>query len=84
MINIDEVKIKIDDSQEDRITISVVEPKVTSIEVGVEPIPSQPISLDIRRTLDNNYIIYDHPLFDIVVNPDKKKIMTFQVTFKCI
>jgi hypothetical protein len=77
MINIDEVKIKIDDSQEDRITISVVEPKVTSIEVGVEPIPSQPISLDIRRTLDNNYIIYDHPLFDIVVNPDKKKIMTF-------
>ena len=77
MIKIDEIKVKIDDQQEDKITISIVEPQPTSIEVGVEPIPSQLISLDIRRTLDNNYIIYDHPLFDIVVNPDKKKIMTF-------
>ncbi len=77
MIKIDEVKIKIDDKQEDKIIISVVEPQPTSIDVNVEPVPSQLISLNIRRTLDNNYIIYDHPLFDIVVNPDKKKIMTF-------
>ena len=35
------------------------------------------LSKDVRKTLDNNYIIYDHPLFDIVVNPDKKKITTF-------
>ena len=77
MISIDEIKVKIDEEKPDKITISVVEPEVTSIEVEVEPIPTQRISLDIRRTLDNNYIIYDHPLFDIVVNPDKKKIMTF-------
>ena len=77
MINIDEIKVKIDDAQEDRITISVVDPQPDSIELAVEPIPSQLIHLDIRRTLDNNYIIYDHPLFDIVINPDKKKVMTF-------
>jgi len=77
MIKIDEIKINIDDKEEDKITISVVEPTPTSIEIDVEPIPNQRISLDVRRTLDNNYIIYDHPLFDIVVNPDKNKIMTF-------
>ena len=77
MIKIDEIKVKIDDTEEDRITISVVEPQPDSIEVEVKPVPSQLISLDIRRTLDNNYIIHDHPLFDIVVNPDKKKVMTF-------
>lgn len=77
MTKIDEIKVTIDEQEPDKITISVAEPKVTSIEVEVEPVPTQRISLDIRRTLDNNYIIYDHPLFDIVVNPDKKKIMTF-------
>jgi len=77
MISIDEIKVKIDEERPDKITISVVEPQPTSIEVEVEPIPTQRISLDIRRTLDNNYIVYDHPLFDIIVNPDKKKIMTF-------
>ena len=81
MISIDEIKVKIDDEKPDKITISVVEPEPTSIEIEVEPIPTQRISLDIRRTLDNNYIIYDHPLFDIVVNPDKKKIMTFVKKF---
>ena len=81
MIKIDEIKVKIDDTEEDRITISVVEPQPDSIEVEVKPVPSQLISLDIRRTLDNNYIIHDHPLFDIVVNPDKKKVMTFVKKF---
>jgi hypothetical protein len=81
MIKIDEIKVKIENEKEDLITISVVEPQPTSIEIGVEPVPSQLIHLDIRRTLDNNYIVYDHPLFDIVVNPDKKKIMTFVKKF---
>ena len=81
MIKIDEIKVKIDDTEENRITISVVEPQPDSIEVEVKPVPSQLISLDIRRTLDNNYIIHDHPLFDIVVNPDKKKVMTFVKKF---
>lgn len=78
MISIDEIKVNIEEKSDDKITISVVEPTPTSIEIEVEPIPTQKISLDIRRTLDNNYIIYDHPLFDIVVNPDKNKIVTFE------
>ena len=81
MINIDEIKVNIDKSKEDMITLSVVEPKPSSIEVEVADIPTQTIKLDIRRTLDNNYIIHDHPLFDIVVNPDKNKIVTFAKKF---
>ena len=81
MNKIDEIKVKIDDAGGDLITISVVEPEPSSIDVEITQVPSQLIHLDIRRTLDNNYIIYDHPLFDIVINPDKKKIMTFVKKF---
>ena len=41
MIKIDEIKVKIEDKQEDLITISVVEPEPTSIGIEVEPVPSQ-------------------------------------------
>ena len=68
MNKIDEIKVKIDDAGGDLITISVVEPEPSSIDVEITQVPSQLIHLDIRRTLDNNYIIYDHPLFDIVIN----------------
>ena len=78
MTKLDEIKITVDEQQPDKITISVAEPKITSIEVEVEPIPTQRISLDVRKTLDNNFIIYDHPLFDIVINPDRNKITTFE------
>ncbi|HCI71395.1 MAG TPA: hypothetical protein DHV30_12710, partial [Balneola sp.] len=81
MIKIDEIKINIDDQQKDKITISIAEPVPAEIGIDVEPVPSQRISLDVRRTLDNNYIIHDHPLFDIVINPDKKKISTFVKDF---
>lgn len=81
MISIDEIKVKIDEEKPDKITISIVEPEPSSIELEVKPIPVQRISLDIRKTLDNNYIIHDHPLFDIVVNPDKKKVVTFVKSF---
>jgi len=83
MTNLDEIKLKIDSSREKEglIRISVEEPVPTEIEVNVEPTPHQLIYLDIRRTLDNNYIIYDHPLFDIVINPDKKRIITFKKKF---
>ena len=57
MISIDEIKVNIEEKSDDKITISVVEPTPTSIEIEVEPIPTQKISLDIRRTLDNNYWI---------------------------
>lgn len=34
------------------------------------------VKLNIRKTLDNNIVVYDHPLIDIVVIPSKNKIFT--------
>lgn len=34
------------------------------------------IKLNVRKTLDNNIVIYDHPLIDIVIIPSKNKIFT--------
>jgi hypothetical protein len=34
------------------------------------------VKLNIRKTLDNNIVIYDHPLIDIVLIPSKNKIFT--------
>ena len=52
-----------------------VEPKDVSIKLQIkEPIK---VYLKVRSTLYCNYIIYDHPLYDIVVMPSKNKIMTF-------
>jgi len=36
------------------------------------------ISLNLRRALNGDYLIYDHPLFDIVVMPKKNKVVTFR------
>ena len=52
-----------------------VEPKDVPIKLQIkEPIK---VYLKVRSTLDGNYIIYDHPLYDIVVMPSKNKIITF-------
>tara|TARA_R110000824_G_scaffold209531_1_gene395314 strand:+ start:3968 stop:4567 length:600 start_codon:yes stop_codon:yes gene_type:complete len=77
MNKLDEVKIKIEEDDANGIKISVKKSEPEDIKVSVKPEPYETIKLDIRKTLDNNYIIYDHPLFDIVVNPDKKRISTF-------
>ena len=34
------------------------------------------VKLNIRKTLDNNIVIYDHPLIDIVLIPSKNKVFT--------
>ena len=34
------------------------------------------VKLNIRKTLDNNIVIYDHPLIDVVIIPSKNKIFT--------
>ena len=34
------------------------------------------VKLNVRKTLDNNIVIYDHPQIDIVVIPSKNKIFT--------
>lgn len=36
------------------------------------------ISMYLRRGLNGDYLIYDHPLYDIVIMPQKNKIVTFK------
>tara|TARA_R110001583_G_scaffold6811_9_gene34323 strand:- start:4283 stop:4882 length:600 start_codon:yes stop_codon:yes gene_type:complete len=77
MSKLEEIKVKVEEQESGNIKISVEESQPEEIKVAIKPVPHETIKLDVRKTLDNNYIIYDHPLFDIVVNPDKKKITTF-------
>jgi hypothetical protein len=52
-----------------------VEPKDVPIKLQIkEPIK---VYLKVRSTLEGNYFIYDHPLYDIVIMPSKNKIVTF-------
>tara|TARA_Y100000034_G_scaffold107919_1_gene137901 strand:- start:588 stop:1232 length:645 start_codon:yes stop_codon:yes gene_type:complete len=56
-------------------------PKVKFVK-KVEPIKIQfkePIKVDLnlRKALNGDYMIFDHPLFDIVLMPKKNKIVTF-------
>ena len=37
--------------------------------------PQAVISLNIRKSLDGNYIIRDHPLIDIIIMPEKMKVL---------
>jgi hypothetical protein len=39
--------------------------------------PQAQVRLEIRKTLDGNLLISDHPYIDIVVSPEKNKIITF-------
>jgi len=56
------------------------------VKVSVNPIPpsiklkiKEPIRvyLQIRRSLEGDYMIFDHPLFDVVIQPKTNKIITF-------
>ena len=38
------------------------------------------VSLKMRKTLDGNLMIFDHPEIDIVILPKKKKVVTFPKT----
>jgi hypothetical protein len=51
------------------INITTDEPKVAK--------PQYVVSLKIRRTLDGDIIIFDHKDLDIVVMPQKQKVITF-------
>jgi len=37
--------------------------------------PKTKVKLDIRKTLDGNFIIQDHPYIDIIISPSKGKIL---------
>ncbi len=38
-------------------------------------LPKTKVNLDIRKTLDGNFIIQDHPYIDIIISPSKSKIL---------
>ena len=39
--------------------------------------PQATVSMNIRKTLDGNYMIFDHPEIDIAIIPETMKIVTF-------
>lgn len=39
--------------------------------------PQATVSMNIRKSLDGNFMIFDHPEIDIAVLPETKKIITF-------
>ena len=49
----------------------------TKVKVGIDTRPPITIELDARRALDGSIMIYEHEDLDIVIMPDKKKIMAF-------
>ena len=48
--------------------------KIKIVKEGPKPVT---IELNARRSLNGDIMIYDHDLVDIVVSPDKNKIITF-------
>ena len=56
-------------------------PKIKFVK-KVEPVKVQfkdpiKVNLNLRKALNGDYMIFDHPLFDIVIMPKKNKIVTF-------
>ena len=39
--------------------------------------PQATVSMNIRKTLDGNYMIFDHPEIDIAILPETNKVVTF-------
>ena len=45
--------------------------------IGEPEIPKTKVRLNIRKTLDGNFIIQDHPYIDIIIS-NEKKIVDFK------
>ena len=56
-------------------TTAAEEPKENEIKIVFGPKFTK-VKLNVRKTLDNNIVIYDHPLIDIVIIPSKNKVFT--------
>jgi hypothetical protein len=56
-------------------TTATEEPKENEIKIVFGPKFTK-VKLNARKTLDNNIVIYDHPLIDIVIIPSKNKVFT--------
>jgi hypothetical protein len=51
---------------------------MSDINVKIKPPgPHETISLNARKSLDGNILIFDHDIMDIVIMPEKMKIITF-------
>ena len=66
----------------EKVTLNISNTVALRIMPGDEGIKiniNQPIKIELilRRGLGGEYMIYDHPLIDIVIMPDKNKIVTF-------
>ncbi len=46
-------------------------------EEEVKPDPQATVSMNIRKSLDGNFMVFDHPEIDIAVLPETMKIVTF-------
>ena len=64
----------------EKIKISIDSDVATAVTKSVKVDVKFPttIELNLRRALNGDYLIYDHPLFDIVVMPKKNKVVTFR------
>ena len=60
----------------DEIKLKVKKPEY-KIKFSIEAPSSEKVKLDIRRSLNDDYMIYDHPLYDVVLMPQKNKISYF-------
>ena len=45
--------------------------------IEIKVIPPIKVFLNVRRSLGGDYMVFDHPLYDVVIMPDKNKIVTF-------
>ena len=66
-----------DEINELKLRIRVEEPTPETIRLQLRDEPSESIRLNIRKALNGDYMIFDHPLYDIVLMPNKNKVVTF-------
>lgn len=57
------------------IKIKVKDDSMEGIGDQEKEVPKTKVRLDIRKTLDGNFIIQDHPYIDIIISPSKSKIL---------
>jgi len=58
------------------ITLKVADDALEKVDIEIKPQPQAQMDMVIRKTMGGNYAIKDHPSFDIVVMPDKNKVLT--------
>jgi hypothetical protein len=59
------------------LTLKVKGPSIDQLKLAVKPKNNKKVKLAIRKTLDGGIIIQDHHNMNIVVMPDKGKIVSF-------